>query len=196
MVSATAQQLGARLRSAPRMPLSRHTRLPFARPPSPCIASLRSFLRNADTRFSGSDCRPTTSATTINVRTHPRASDSRESSEVPHDAVTSNALSLSPRFLRRGDLPLSKKNHESHEPRQPFRNRPHGAASTPQTRPRKSSTDRDTACGRRLDPTTVCGGGRWTTTLDCAGRITPSEGSPLRRLLPQYDVGKEIPLLI
>jgi len=61
------------------------------------------------------------------------------------------------------------------------------------TRPRKSSTDRDAACGRRLDPTAVCGGGRWTTTLGCAGRITPSEGPPLRRLLPQYDVGKEFP---
>jgi len=36
--------------------------------------------------------------------------------------------------------------------------------------------DRDAACGRRLDPTTVCGDGRWTTTLDCAGRVALSEG--------------------
>jgi len=44
------------------------------------------------------------------------------------------------------------------------------------TRPRKPTSDRDAACGRRPDPTTACDGGRWTKALDCAGRVTLSEG--------------------
>jgi hypothetical protein len=48
-----------------------------------------------------------------------------------------------------------------------------------QTRPRKPSSDRNAACGRRLDPTTVCGDGRWTTALDCVGQVALSEGPSL-----------------
>jgi len=44
---------------------------------------------------------------------------------------------------------------------------------------RKPSPDQDAACGRRLDPTIICGDGRWTTAMNCTGRVALSEGSPL-----------------
>jgi len=45
-------------------------------------------------------------------------------------------------------------------------------------RPRKPPPDRHAACGRRPDPTTACGDGRWRTALDCTGRAAPSKGPP------------------
>jgi len=122
--------LGAFSPAAPCAPLSRRLRLRCARPPSPPIATFRAFTRNADARFCESDCRPTTSATTSNARTHPRASDSRLIRQAAF-AVTSNSPSLPSPFLGSNDLPLSKKDHESYEPRQPFRHRPDDAASAP-----------------------------------------------------------------
>jgi len=54
-------------------------------------------------------------------------------------AVTSNLRSLSTCFLRHSDLPLSKKDHERCEPRQPFRSLHCGAASTPQSETSKAT---------------------------------------------------------
>jgi hypothetical protein len=91
------------------------------------------FTRNVDTRFCGSDCRPTTSATTS------RRTDTPTSIRFP--LASKRRITQSPRmrpryrrsFLGSGDLPLSKKDHESCEPRQSFRRRPYDAASAPQS---------------------------------------------------------------
>jgi hypothetical protein len=137
------------------------------------------FIRNADTRFSGSDCRPTTSATTSNVRAHPRASDSREISK----SRMTQRLRAHPRS-RHASYGVATFPSRRRITRATSRDSPSETALTAlqarrEIRLRRSSTDRNAACGRRLDPTIACGGGRWTTTMDCTGRITPSEGSPL-----------------
>jgi len=90
------------------------------------------FTRSADGRFSGSGCRPTTSATYF------RRTDTLPSIRFPRftrPAFRSDA-ECAPVFscmFRARDLPLSKKGHESCEPRQSFRDRPGGAASAPQS---------------------------------------------------------------
>lgn len=62
-----------------------HPGLRSARPPSPPIVPLRALARGADWRFSGSDCRPSTSAATnSDAWAHLRAPDSREISPSPH----------------------------------------------------------------------------------------------------------------
>jgi len=61
----------------------------------------------------------------------------------------------------------------------PFETAPPALQARKKVLPRMPPPDRDAACGQRLDPTTVCGGGRWTTTLDCTGQVTLSEGPSL-----------------
>jgi len=123
--------LGAPSLTAPRTTLSLRPRLRCARPPSPRIAPFRDFHAKRRHALLWVRLPPDDFCNKLpDARTHPRASDSREPEE-PHYAVTSNAPSLSPCFLGHRDLPLSKKDDEGCEPRQSFRNRPHGAASTP-----------------------------------------------------------------
>jgi len=137
------------------------------------------FTRSIDRRFSGSGRRPTTSATTIDARTHSRASDSR-AFDVP---LLRSPHRIRPRFLpflftgtaffpsRRRTARATSRD----SPSEPTQRR----CNTPQSTTRKPPTHRDAACGRRLDPPTACGDGRWTMALDCTGRVAPSKGPPL-----------------
>lgn len=142
--------LGALSPAALRAPLSRPSMVLRARPPSARIGRFAMFTQIAATHFSGSGCRPNDFCScTSDARTHSRASDSR--------APQSPALAVTPRvcarlhcvLLRTGALPLSKKDCEYCEPIRSFRCQPHGAASAPQSRPRKLSSRR----GRRLRAT-------------------------------------------
>jgi len=101
------------------------------------------FTRNVDTRFSGSGCRPTTSATTSRRTDTP--------SSIRFSLASRSRITQSPRirprcrrpFLGSCDLPLSKKDYESREPRQSFRRRPYDAASAPQnTTPKATDQSR------------------------------------------------------
>jgi len=180
MLSARDTALGTLSLVAPRAPLSHHSRLLRARPPSlhigsPCDSHTGRRCALLWVRLPPNDfCN-----FTFDARTHSRTSDSRVV-ELPHFAVASTLPSLSRFLLRNHDLPLSKKDRECYEPRQSFRRRPYGRCKRRRNvRPRKLSPDRDVACGRRLDPTTACGDGRWTTALDCTGRDALSEGPSL-----------------
>jgi len=148
--------------------------------PSPRLAL---FTRGADRRFSGSGYRPTTSATDFRrTDTLPSIRFSHSSRRPAHQdwwAVTSNLRSFSPACLRLATFPSRRRTTSTAN-----RDSPSEAGSTTlqarrKTRPRKPSSDRNAACGRRFDPTTVCGDGRWTTALDCVGRVALSEGPSL-----------------
>jgi hypothetical protein len=144
MVSATVQ------RSTPLRPQFRGYRFrvthgyraldprPRASPRSTAFA-----LWIADTRFSGSGCRQTTSATTSQRTDTPT---SIRFSRIRTVAITPQpeCAPLSPRFLQHGDLPFRRSDHEDREPRQSFRNRSCGATSTPQV-----TTPKATARSRR-----------------------------------------------
>jgi len=69
-VSATTSALAIPSPVAPPAPLSRCRRLLRARPPSLPTVPLAMFTREAGERFSGSDGRPTTSATTLPTHGH------------------------------------------------------------------------------------------------------------------------------
>lgn len=69
-VSATNPALAIPSPAAPPAPLSRCRRLLRARPPSLPTARLAMFTRSAGERFSGSDGRPTTSATSLPTHGH------------------------------------------------------------------------------------------------------------------------------
>lgn len=108
------------------------------------------FTRSADKRFSGSGCRPTTSATALPTHGHtPEHPILALRFERPAFAVTPNLPPRSPGPFGHGDLPLSKKGRECCEPQQSLRSQPYGVASMPQ-----SETSKVTArSGRRLRAT-------------------------------------------
>jgi len=194
--------LGAPSLATPRVPLSRHTRLSRARPPSPRIASSHHLLRvtggvgNADTRFFGSDCRPTTSATksrrTDTPCEHPILADSME----PHYAATMNSSRFRRAFYGATTFPLRRRNTKLASRDNPFRHRSRGAASTPQnTMPKVTDQPecrlRATSCpGHRL---------RRRTLDDDNGLRGPSrpraKDPPSHRLLPQFGGGEDAPPL-
>jgi hypothetical protein len=152
------------------------------------------FTRNADTRFSGSGSRPTTSATTLptygHTLEHPILAD-------PRSRLTQSSR-MCPRsrrsFLRSGDLPLSKKDHEDGEPRQilprPIPRRCKLAVSHDpgNHRPITTPLAGDALARSPLAAMTV---GRWRWTAR-AGWLRAKD-FPSRRLLPQYDVGESSP---
>jgi len=115
-VSATTPALAIPSLAAPTAVLSRCRRLLRTRPPSLPTIPLAMFTREAGERFSGSDGRPTTSATSLRRTDTLSSTRFSPNSERPASAVTSNPPSLPPRFLRRDGLPLSKKDREGCEP--------------------------------------------------------------------------------
>jgi len=109
---------------------------PRPRPP----ARFAMFTRSVDKRFSGSGCRPTTSATALPTHGHtPEHPILAVTSERPAFAVTPRLLSCSPDPCGPDDLPLSKKDHECCEPLQSLRDRPYVAASAPQSETPKAA---------------------------------------------------------
>jgi len=115
-VSATNPALAIPSPAALAAALSHCRRLLRARPPSLPTVRLAMFTRSAGERFSGSDGRPTTSATSLPTHGHTLEHPFLAKSERPASAVTPNPPSLPQRFLRRHGLPLSKKDHEGCEP--------------------------------------------------------------------------------
>jgi len=115
-VSATNPALAILSPAAPPAALSRRRRLLRARPPSLPTVRLAMFTRSAGKRFSGSDGRPTTSATSLPTHGHTLEHPFLAKSERPASAVTPNPPSLPRRFLGRRGLPLSKKDREGCEP--------------------------------------------------------------------------------
>jgi len=125
--------LGAPSLTAPRAPLSRRPWLRCARPPSPRIAPFRDFHAKRRHALLWVRLPPNDFCNYIPTHGHTHEHPILAYFDAPHYAVASNAPSPSPPFLGSSDLPLSKKDHESREPRQPFRRRPSGAASAPQS---------------------------------------------------------------
>jgi hypothetical protein len=129
------------------------------------------------------------------ARTRPRTSDSRAIRGMALPNPT-KPLSLSPRLFEHDDLPPSREDHKGYEPRQPFRNRPHGAASTP-----KSTTPEVTDRSRRrlrATPRPNHRLRRWPLDVD-AGLRGPNH--PERRTFPpaaccRRTTWAKVPLLI
>jgi hypothetical protein len=132
-VSTTTEALGAPSPTAPRVLLSRHIKGYRRLDPRPCPSPrFALFTRDADRRFSGSGYRPTTSATDFRrTDTLPSIRSSRFARPAYVRGDVESAFALA-RLFKAGDLPLSKKDHERREPRQPFRSRPHDAARAAQ----------------------------------------------------------------
>jgi len=192
--SATTLALGVSSLATLRTPLSRRSKPPRARPPSPPIVRSRCSRETLTSASLGQTAAQRLLQLHFSTHGHtleqPFLANGFEARFVTGSTDLPSRL---PDLLWPDDLPLSKKGRECREPRKSLRNQPCGAARTPQRRPRRSAPDRGAACGRRHGPTIVCGDGRWTTTLDCAGRVALSEGPPSRRLLPQDDEGEGSP---
>jgi len=149
---------------APSDRLSPFRGLPRARPPSPPTVDAAIFTRSPASASLGQADAQRLLQLHYDARTRPRAPDSRLCSRPPSRVCCgglSRSRSLSPRFLGRDDPPPSKRDHER------FASRDNPSAAGPTTlqarrriRPRMPPLDRDAACGRRLDPTIVCGDGR------------------------------------
>lgn len=131
--------LGAPSLTAPHAPLSRSTWLRCARPPSPRIAPFRDFHTKRRHALLWVRLPPNDFCNYIPTHGHTLECPILACFEEPHYAIASNAPSLSPPFLRSCDLPLSKKDYESREPRQSFRRRPYDAASAPQNTTSKAT---------------------------------------------------------
>jgi hypothetical protein len=134
---------------------------------------------------------------TTDARTHSRASDSRVSvrpASFRSDAEL--ALDFDTLFYGASTSPSRRRITRAASRDSPSEASPTSLQERRETRPRKPSSDRNAACGRRLDPTTVCGDGRWKTALDCSGRANPE-----RRTLPhaagcRRTTWVKVPLLI
>jgi len=79
-------------------------------------------------------------------------------------------------FYSKATLPSRRRNTRTTSRDSPSDIRPTALQVRREARSRKLPSSHCAACGRHPDPTTTCGGGRWTTTLDCTSRATPSEG--------------------
>jgi len=180
VVSATNPALAIPSPAAPTAPLSRCRRLLRARPPSLPTVRLAMFTRDAGERFSGSDGRPTTSATTLpthgHTLEHPFLANN---SSVPHLRRPRTRPRSRGAFYGTIAFPCRRRSAKAASRDNPSRTDPPALQARNRARPRMLPFDRDAACGRRLDPTTACGDGRRTATLDCTGRVAPSEGPPL-----------------
>jgi len=172
--------LGAPSLTAPRTTLSLRPRLRCARPPSPRIAPFRDFHAKRRHALLWVRLPPNDFCNYIpDVRTHPRAPDSRRSEEPPY-AVFPNASSLSPLFFTElRPSPLEEGPRGLRAATDPSDIDPTAVQACRESRPRKPSTNHDAACGRRPDPITTCGDERWTMALDCTGRLASSEGLSL-----------------
>jgi hypothetical protein len=172
--------LGALSPAAPGALLSRCPRLPLAEIPVPVHRPASRCSREAPT---GASLDPATAQRllqlTSDARSHSRASGLRVSRAPRTFAVASNRRSLSPACLGLATFPSRRRITNAANRDSPSEAGPTTLQERRKTRPRKPSSDRNAACGRRLDPTTVCGDGRWTTALDCAGRVALSEGPSL-----------------
>jgi len=131
--------LGAPSPTAPRTPLSRRTWLRCARPPSPRIAPFRDFHAKRRHALLWVRLPPNDFCNYIPTHGHTLECPILACFEEPHYAIASNTPSLSPPFLGSCNLPLSKKDYESREPRQSFRRRPYDAASAPQNTTSKAT---------------------------------------------------------
>jgi hypothetical protein len=117
------------------------SRLPRARSPSPPTAASRCSRETSTCASLDQAAALRLLQLTSDARSHPRASDSRVSMRHAVCRVFywhRICCSLSRCFLRHCVLPLSKKVHESCEPRQALRSQLDGAASTPQNRTSKT----------------------------------------------------------
>jgi hypothetical protein len=163
--------------------------------PRPCPPPrLALFTRDADERFSGSGYRPTTSATDFPTRGHTPEHPIFAFRAAPALGGGAESALASPCVFRaRRPSPLEEGSRALRTATALPRSTRRTLQARRKARPRKLSSDGNAACGRRLDPTTVCGDGRWTTALDCTGRVAPSEGPAARRLLPQNDDGEGSP---
>jgi len=145
------------------------------RPRSPSRTAV--LARSVDKRFSGSDCRPTTSATTLpthgHTPEHPILAVIRRSAlrDNPEIALTSHQACYG-----LVTFPCRRRVASAASCDSPFGTIRTALQARRKGRPRMPPTNRNAACGRRLDPTIVCGDGRWPTTLNCAGRVALSEG--------------------
>jgi hypothetical protein len=155
--------LGAPSNATLRTSLSRHSKSPRPRPPSTLTGHTAMFARCADKRFSGSGWRPTTSATPLPTRGH-----ALEHPILAFPLAPQPCLPVEPRarlrsrrtFRARRPSPVEEGNRTLRAATIPPTPDPDAMQARTKTRPRILTLDRDAACGRRLDPTTVCGGGR------------------------------------
>jgi len=178
--SAMSSALGAPSLAALRAPAFAVPGALHARPPSPPIVPLRDVHAKRRRALLWVRLPPNDFCNyTIDARTHSRASDSRLSFESPASAVTPNLPSCSPGLWSLRTFPCRRRIASAASRNSPFETGRTAMQARRKARPRKLPPDRDAACGRRLDPTTVCGDGRWTTALDWTGRVALSEGSSL-----------------
>jgi len=164
--------------SARRTSLSRDSKPLPARPPSPLIVRFAMFTRSADKRFSGSGCRPTTSATALSTHGHtPEHPILAQWFERPACAVDlESAHAFRRAFGGPATFPCRRRIASATSRNSPIETGRTAMQARRKARPRQLPPDHDAACGRRLGPTTVCGGGRRLTTLDWTGRVAWSEG--------------------
>jgi len=171
--------LGAPSLTAPRAPLSRRPWLRCARPPSPRIASIRDFHAERRHALLWVRLPPNDFCNYIPTHGHTHEHPIPACFEAPHYAVAPNAPSPSPLFWRAATFPSRRRITKAASRDNPSDAAPAALQARRKVRHRKPPTSRDAACGRRLDPTTACGDDRWTTALDCTGRVAPSEGPSL-----------------
>jgi hypothetical protein len=175
-------------RSGPRRPFTHGARATLSRGPSyraldprPCPSPrLALFTRCADGRFSGSGYRPTTSATDYPTHGHTPEPPVFALRTVPSlsrvDVEGDLAFAC---FLGHATFPSRRRITRAANRGSPSGTDRATMQARRSARPRKPSPDRHAACGRRPDPTTACGDGRWKTALDCTGRAAPSKGPSL-----------------
>jgi len=113
---------------------------------------------------------------TSDARSHSRASDSRGSTRPAFRVGAECALVLAMPFWGVATFPSRRRITRAASRDSPSEANPTALQERRKTRLRKPSPNRNAACGRRFGPTIVCGDGRWTRALDCAGRVTLSEG--------------------
>jgi len=156
--------------------------------PRPCPSSYPAlFTRGTDKRFSGSDCRPTTSATALySIRGHTLEHPILAFARIPPHGWGTELTFAFHRPSPGSGLPLAKKIAKAASRDSPSHNaRSDCCKRSRSMRPRKPLPDLDAACGQRLNPAGTCGGNCWTKAQDCTDREASSEGPSSHPLLPQ-----------
>jgi hypothetical protein len=152
-----------------------------ARPPSPCTLCSTGLPPSKHTRFSGSGCRPTTSATSnSDARTHSRASDSRGlGGHRPIGRTSEFALAPAALFRERRPSPFRRRTTRAASRDSPFE-------ATPTRRCKHAAQDDHESCIPTVTPLAddapirppLATKAVWTTALDCTGRVALSKGPP------------------